>query len=129
MMKLRLSNQIDWAHEFTAQSAQQLKLECKAAWLIHASKFGISPARLYLQVNVTGTKEWSTSGQYTLDGKHNLPPVDHEVKRTGSDFYGLFSAALLSAEHASKMEGLISWSTTLSKEEIEINRSNIKLLK
>lgn len=130
MLKLRLSNQIDWACDFQAKSEQELSSGCQFAWREFIRNKGISSQRLYLQVNVTGTSEWSTSGQYTLLGNHNLPPQDHEVfsSQEKNDFSGLFAAVSMSAEHASMFEGLSIFVTTPTEKEVSKRRSNFKVV-
>lgn len=110
-MKLRLSNRIDWAAEFAAHDAKSLEAGCRWAW----RKYGFT-GNLYLHV---WAGEWSTSGQYTLTGKHNLPPRDHEISKSAAknDWAGLWLAVTLSHKHATQINSLIEWVDEMPKPE------------
>jgi len=109
-MKFRLSNGVDWAAEFPADNESELQHGCDWAWRQYIDEFGIGK-RTHLRLQISLSDFWVTSGQYTQDGKHNLPPRDHVIYGhiSKNNWAGLWLASAMSLEHAKQVESLSDW--------------------
>lgn len=123
-MKLRLSNGVSWAFEFSAIDPATLRAGCKKAFVAHADKFGIGGGSLFLHVLVGDA--WATSGQYRIDGSVKTMIGDHTVKRGDNDWGGLWLACSLSYAHAEKAEALCRWVSEIDSP--DQRRSGMKIV-
>jgi len=127
-MKFRLSNGVDWAAEFPAENETELQGGCEWAWRQHVAEFGIGEKHLlWLQISLADF--WVTSGQYTQDGKHSLPPGDHVVycNSRKNNWAGLWLASTMSLNHAKQIEGLVTW--VAEKDTPEQRRASFRVVK
>ena len=128
-MKVRLSNQVNWAAEFSALTPKQLESGSRWAWRKYVSDRGLGNLKLYLQVGVSDF--WASSGQYNLAGKPSAPPIlDHRVDRVASvnDWGGFFDAAQMCFKHATQVEGIISTINKTPQVAVDTRRNSFKIV-
>jgi hypothetical protein len=112
LVRVRLSNEIDWAAEFAAHDRAQLEAGCRWAWRQHVKENGINKVfRLYL--HYWDGKDFMSSGQYALgaDVKIKLPPKPHVVSRVAGEnnWDALWVCLERCNAHAEKFQGLVEF--------------------
>ncbi len=132
-MKIRLSNEIDWAAEFVAHDPHSLESGSRLAWRKFLNDRGIAPGQK-LFLHYWNGKEWCSSGQVGLDGKIKLPPTPHTIDRVAKKnrWADLFEALCTSCNYAVQMNGLVDF-VSLDEDDIkqcrEVRKKHFRVIK